>query len=167
ERDGSFGPHGEGRVDSAWAVSFDCIAGAAVREEVTAALHCAFLRDIFGNPFRPAVVSSAWLAWNSGTIPRLAQAAYLERELPGGPLDRTRLAVLADALEESGCYDPGILEHLRGSGPCVRGCAVVDALRGQRPGWLMARRSCTRLTAYPTMKPRLITVPKESTTSQV
>jgi hypothetical protein len=91
----------------------------------------ALVHDIFGNPFRPVVVSPAWLAWNSGTIPRLARAAYEERDLPSGHLDRTRLAILADALEESGCSDPRILEHLRGSGPCVRGCAVVDALRGR------------------------------------
>jgi hypothetical protein len=39
-----------------------------------------------------------------------------------------RLAVLADALEEVGCADEGILRHLRSDGPHVRGCFVVDAV---------------------------------------
>jgi hypothetical protein len=55
-------------------------------------------RDVFGNPFRPAVLSPAWLAWDAGTIPRLARAIYDERAFD-------RLAFLADALEEVGCSD--------------------------------------------------------------
>ena len=61
----------------------------------------------------------------------LAQAAYDERELPSGTLDATRLAVLADALEEAGCPDRTILDHLRGPGPHVRGCWAVDLLLGK------------------------------------
>jgi hypothetical protein len=56
----------------------------------------------------------------------LAQAGYDERSLPGGALDVPRLAVLADDLEESGCTDGGLLGHLRGPGPHVRGCWAVD-----------------------------------------
>src|SRR5262249_33713682 len=59
------------------------------------------LRDMFGNPFRPVALDPAWLAWNSGTIPRLAQALSEDRELPSGHLDNHRLAVLADALEDA------------------------------------------------------------------
>ena len=41
------------------------------------------------------------------------------------------LPVLADALEEAGCDVPAVLTHLRGPGPHVRGCWVVDEiLRG-------------------------------------
>jgi hypothetical protein len=36
--------------------------------------------------------------------------------------------VLADALEEAGCTDAALLDHLRGPGIHVRGCWVVDAL---------------------------------------
>lgn len=90
------------------------------------------LRDIFGNPFRPVVIEPAWLAWNDGTIPKLAQVIYEERELPSGHFDRGQLAILADALEEAGCGDAGLLGHLRGEGPHVRGCHVFDALL-QRP----------------------------------
>jgi hypothetical protein len=88
------------------------------------------LRDIFGNPFRPAPgIDPAWLAWNAGTVRRLAEAAYQERLLPQGTLDPGRLAVLADALEEAGCDSQEILGHCRQQGAVhVRGCWVVDLL---------------------------------------
>jgi hypothetical protein len=69
--------------------------------------------------------------WNDGLVVRLAQAAYEERSLPEGTLDNARLAVLADALEEAGCTDDGLLGHLRGPGPHVRGCHAVDLLAGR------------------------------------
>jgi hypothetical protein len=50
--------------------------------------------------------------WRDATIPKLAQAAYDERELPSGHLDTKRLAILADALEEAGCTNEDVLEHL-------------------------------------------------------
>ncbi len=81
------------------------------------------LRDIFGNPFRPLVLAPAIL---STAITSLAQAAYEERTSPSGELDPARLAVLADALEEAGCSEQAILDHLRGPGPHVRGCWPVD-----------------------------------------
>jgi hypothetical protein len=90
------------------------------------------LRDIFGPlPFRPVPIDPAWLAWNDGTVPRLAQAAYEHRSLPDGHLDPSRLAVLADALEDAGCTDPDILNHCRTPGVHVRGCWVVDLLLGK------------------------------------
>jgi hypothetical protein len=90
------------------------------------------LRDIFGNPFRPApAVAPAWLAWQGGAVPQLARAAYDERREPEGTLDPSRLLVLADALEDAGCADPGLLGHLRGPGPHVRGCWAVDLLLGK------------------------------------
>jgi hypothetical protein len=92
----------------------------------------ALLRDIFGNPFcPPPPLDPGWLAWGGGTVKRLAEAAYEERELPSGHLDPARLAVLADALEESGCGAPGLLGHLRDPGPHVRGCHVLDLLLGK------------------------------------
>ena len=42
-----------------------------------------------------------------------------------------RLAVLFDALEEAGCDDAEILNHLRSPGPHVRGCWAVDLLLGK------------------------------------
>jgi hypothetical protein len=92
----------------------------------------AMLRDVFGPlPFRFAALDPAWLAWNDGTVSKLAQAAYDDRRLPSGHLDVPRLAVLADALEDAGCTDADLLGHLRGPGPHVRGCWSVDLLLGR------------------------------------
>jgi hypothetical protein len=104
----------------------------AARENVERA-QCVLLRDIFGTlAFRPLPpVDPACLHWNSGTVVRLARAAYEERLLPSGLLDNARLAVLADALEEAGCMDPTVLGHLRSGGEHVRGCFMVDALLGK------------------------------------
>lgn len=49
-----------------------------------------------------------------------------------GTLDNDRLAVLADALEDAGCTDEDILEHLRSLGPHVRGCWALDLILGRK-----------------------------------
>jgi hypothetical protein len=96
------------------------------------AVQVSLLRCIIGNPFRPPPpVSPAWLTWNNGAVRRLAEAAYAERQLPSGHLDQARLGVLADALEDAGCGDADLLGHLRGPGPHVRGCHVLDLLLGK------------------------------------
>jgi hypothetical protein len=84
-----------------------------------------FLRDLFGNPFHKAPRNPP--EWPPAVL-KLAQAAYDERILPAGTLDPARLAVLADALEESGCTDARLLGHLRDLGNHVRGCWAVDLL---------------------------------------
>jgi hypothetical protein len=89
------------------------------------------LRELFGNPFRPVTLEPAWLAWNGGTVPKLAQEIHDERRLPEGTLDNTGLAVLADALEEAGCKNADILDHCRTPGKHVLGCWVVDLLLGK------------------------------------
>jgi hypothetical protein len=81
----------------------------------------AMLRDIFGNPFRPAACDPAW---RTPTVRRLAETIYEERAFD-------RLPILADALEEAGCTNSDILSHLRGPGPHTRGCWVVDAILGK------------------------------------
>jgi hypothetical protein len=80
-----------------------------------------FLRDIFGNPFRPVTVDPAWRTTN---VVGLAQAIYDERAFD-------RMPILADALEEAGCANGEVLDHCRGPGPHVRGCWVLDLLRGR------------------------------------
>jgi hypothetical protein len=92
------------------------------------AAQVALLHDLFGNPFRHVHANAAWLI---PTITALAQAAYYNRALPAGTLEPARLAVLADALEEAGCTDQAILDHLRSPGPHVRGCWAVDLLLGK------------------------------------
>jgi hypothetical protein len=88
----------------------------------------ALLRDILGNPFRPATIEPAW---RTPDVVAHAQLIYNERHLPAGTLDNARLAVLADALEEAGCQDVQILWHLRSGGDHVRGCWVLDLLLGK------------------------------------
>jgi hypothetical protein len=97
---------------------------ASPASEAERAAQCRLLRDVFGNPFRPMAVAAAWLAWNGGTAPKLAQAVYDERAFE-------RLPVLADALEEAGCTDPDLLGHCRQPGEHVRGCWAVDLLLGK------------------------------------
>src|SRR5262249_51352607 len=85
------------------------------------------LRHLVGNPFRPAPrVDPAWLAWNGGTVAKLAREAYQHRSLPARYLHPARLGLLADALEDAGCPAAELLGHLRGPGPHVRGCWALD-----------------------------------------
>jgi len=79
------------------------------------------VRDIFGNPLRPAVIESTWL---TSSVTSLAHAIYDERAFEHMP-------ILADALEDAGCTDATILEHCRSGGEHVRGCWVVDLLLGR------------------------------------
>jgi hypothetical protein len=93
----------------------------------TRAVNSDLLRDIFGPwPFRPLPSLASTLL-----LVRLANAVYDNRQLPSGEFDRDRLAILCDAIEESGCIDASILEHLRGPGPHWRGCWCVDLLLGK------------------------------------
>ena len=85
---------------------------------------CAWLRDMFGNPFRPLpALDVSWLSWNEGILRKLAQAIYDERAFE-------QLPILADALEEAGCTDEQVLSHCRQPGEHVRGCWVVDRILG-------------------------------------
>src|SRR5262249_35417188 len=97
--------------------------------EAESRAQCQVIRDIVANPFSLAKLGPSVLPWNGGTVKRLAEEAYQERLLPLGHLDPQRLGVLADALEEAG-VDAELVEHLRGPGPHLRGCWVVDLLTG-------------------------------------
>jgi hypothetical protein len=76
-----------------------------------------WLRDVVGNPFRPAAVDPGWL--RDGDVARVAESVYAK-----GSFDE--LGILADALEDAGCADGDLLGHLRGPGPHVRGCWALD-----------------------------------------
>jgi hypothetical protein len=85
----------------------------------------ALLRCIFGNPVRPAsAIAASVLAWNNGTVRKLAAAVHDDCAFD-------RLPVLADALEDAGCADPEILGHCRSGGEHARGCWVVDQVLGK------------------------------------
>jgi hypothetical protein len=118
------------RYERAWRHdpdSYSCIPADAVLRR-----SALLLGDIFGNPFRPSpLLPPAVLAWNEGTVPRLAEAIYEDRKLPEGTFDAGRLSILADALLDAGCEDEGLLAHLRSPGPHVRGCWAVDLILGK------------------------------------
>ena len=82
------------------------------------------VRDIFGNPFRRVKVDPAWLRWNNGTVPTIAQGVFDDRAFD-------RLPILADALADAGCNNEDILAHCRSANPHTHGCWVVDLLLGK------------------------------------
>jgi hypothetical protein len=81
----------------------------------------ALLHDILGNPFRPVPIDPACI---TPAVLQLAQALYHDRAFE-------QLPILADALEEAGCQDQSVLDHLRSPGPHVRGCWPLDLILGR------------------------------------
>jgi hypothetical protein len=79
------------------------------------------LLEIIGNPFRPITLDPAW---RTPGIVQLAWSLHEDRRFEDLP-------VLADALEEAGCREQSVLDHLRGPGPHVRGCWVLDLILGR------------------------------------
>jgi hypothetical protein len=79
------------------------------------------LRDLFGNPFRPASPQPSWL---NPRVVALARTIYDERTFD-------RISELADALFLAGCENVDVLAHCRGPGPHVRGCWGVDLILGK------------------------------------
>jgi hypothetical protein len=104
--------------------------------QVEEAAQVALLRDVFGH-FPVTYPKWRWTpvpidpVCRTPTVVALAQAAYELRALPSGELDLIRLGILADALEEAGCTDQPLLDHLRGPGPHVRGCWALDLVLGK------------------------------------
>jgi hypothetical protein len=76
------------------------------------------MRDVFGNPFRPAALNPSW---RTPTVTNLAEAIYQDEAFG-------QLPILADALEDVGCTDLEILNHCRQPDEHVRGCWVVDLI---------------------------------------
>jgi hypothetical protein len=80
------------------------------------------LREIFGNPFRPATFSPAW---RTTDVMLLAKGIYDARAFD-------RMPILADALQDAGCDIEDILNHLRNmSATHVRGCWALDSVLGK------------------------------------
>jgi hypothetical protein len=124
--------------DTAWTVA----------QDAARAKQAALLRDIFGNPWQPVTIRngeltlavrwgqlhehypgaaprvSPWLTWHDGLIPQMARQMYDSR-------DFSMMPVLADALEEVGCTNEGILRHCRQPAEHVRGCWIVDLILGK------------------------------------
>jgi len=69
-------------------------------------------------------ICSDFLAWQGGTIPRIARC-IAEENVYGD------LPVLGDALEEAGCADSIFLDHCRSGGPHAGWCWLVDLILEQ------------------------------------
>lgn len=103
--------------------------GGADEQEAAVVAH--LLREVIGNPAGESEpLPSDVLAWNDGTVPRIAYSIYDDR-LPDGTLDPTHLGLLHDALLDGGLDDEELLSHLRSNGPHYRGCWGVDLLLGR------------------------------------
>lgn len=76
-------------------------------------------RDMVGALYNPDPLDAAILAWQDGTIPKLAKTIRDRRDFGD-------LATLADALEEAGYADRDLLMHCRGSVRHVGGCWALD-----------------------------------------
>jgi hypothetical protein len=85
---------------------------------------CLLLRDIFGDPFRPASIDADWLACDDGAVKKLARGIYEDRAF-------ARMPLLAECLERAGCTDSDILAHCRQPDGHVLGCWVLDLLLGK------------------------------------
>jgi hypothetical protein len=93
----------------------------AAYRDVYEATHSELLRDLFGNPFRPVVLSPSW---RTSTLVTLPETIHDERAFD-------RLPILADALEEGGCGSLELLAHSRSPRRHARGCWVVDLVLGK------------------------------------
>ena len=81
----------------------------------------ALLRELLGNPFRPASFDSHW---RTSTVVALARGIVEESAFD-------RLPIVADALEDAGCSDKPLLTQLRGRGPHILGCWALDLVLGK------------------------------------
>jgi hypothetical protein len=89
------------------------------------ALHASWaqlIREFFPDPEEPTLFDPRW---RTPVVEALAGAAW-----KGG--DFTILPILGDALEEAGCDQPALLDHLRWDGPHRRGCWGLDLVLGIR-----------------------------------
>jgi hypothetical protein len=106
-------------VDAAWNPVKD-ETGSCIREAEWTA-QAGIVRDLFGNPFRTIFVDARW---QTPVVTALAETIYDQWAFD-------RLPILADALQDAGCDNEGVLTHCRQSGGHVRGCWLIDLLTGR------------------------------------
>ncbi len=83
---------------------------------------CQFLREIFGNPFRPVIMRPAW---RTTDVMLLTRGIYEDRAFD-------RMPILADALQDAGCANDDLLNHLRDTSLThIRGCWAIDLVLGK------------------------------------
>jgi len=84
-------------------------------------VHCDYLRDIFGDPFKPTKID---LTWRTPATIKLSQHIYAQCAYE-------KIPQLAQPLRQAGCIDSRILNHCLGKGPHAKGCWVIDQLLGR------------------------------------
>jgi hypothetical protein len=77
--------------------------------------------EVVSNPFRPIELRHCWLRQNDGAAGHLAHTIAAEGRY-------NELPILADALEDTGCGEPVLLNHLRRPDGHLRGCWALDLL---------------------------------------
>ena len=87
-----------------------------------ATIQCDYLRDIFGNPFRPVAMNRQALQ-KSAALP-MARRAYADRAF-------NLLPEIANVLASEGIDQPEFLAHCRQPHEHVRGCWAIDLLLGR------------------------------------
>ncbi len=85
---------------------------------------CNIIREIIGNPFAD-LRSEDWLPeqWFTPLVKSIAKQCYEERDFTG-------CLILADALEDEGCSNYLLLDHLRENTEHLLGCFAIDAILG-------------------------------------
>jgi hypothetical protein len=116
-------PAAAGIAAEALELSAESSARAAVAAKVSAA-QVDLVREVFGNPWRCPALAPGTSPHGCAAALAIARRAYEEG-------DFRALPIVADALEDASCADAGLLDHLRGPGPHVRGCWAVDLLLGK------------------------------------
>ncbi len=81
-------------------------------------MQCDIARDVLGFP---EVVVQLSPNWRTSTVIAMAKEMLATQDFSGMP-------ILADALQDSGCDVPEILEHCRSEKPHFRGCWVLDQI---------------------------------------
>lgn len=113
-------PHAASGAATAWAFEQTRL-GEKGHDQLKArqlALYADWLRDIVGNPFQSKSLNPTWLTPTVTAIVQTISTDRTYRDLP----------ILADALEEAGCDDRELLDHLRSSGPHLLGCWALDLI---------------------------------------
>ena len=115
----------------------DIVGETANRYPIVRTRQCDLFREILGNPFRPWQPVAGWLDPAARIAPDGATVRVSDTALSlATTIDRDRaydrLPILADALEEAGWSDPGLLTHCRAGTGHVRGCWAVDLVLGRK-----------------------------------
>lgn len=82
--------------------------------------------DPSGLPLPVPDIDPGWLAWNGGCVRAMAEGIRHRRAFDIMP-------ILADALQDAGCENPVLLDHLRADTDHTANCWALRLLTGERP----------------------------------